>query len=174
MDLTQYSIPIQGKKLGTHQFDFHLDKEFFEHFDSSPVSDGDIDLTLHFDKRIDLFVLTFHFEGTLHTECDRCLAGIDLPVEGNDQLIVKFSLEEQAEEADVIYINPDAQKINVAKYIYEYVMLSMPMIKVYDCEEEEVPPCDLEMLQYLNAEAEDEQVKENPIWDELKKLKNDN
>jgi uncharacterized protein len=95
---------------------------------------------------------------------------------GDQTLMVKYSMEEEPEEAEVIYISPETQVLNVAKYIYEFICLAMPLIKVYDCENDENRVCNEEMLRYLNQEPEAEEEAEsgNPIWDELKKLNSDN
>lgn len=173
--LISYTLPVKGMGVGIHGFDFQIDHLFFEHFESSPIQEAEIDLHLDFDKRIDMYVLDFSFSGTVRTECDRCLAPIQLPLEGDEQLVVKFSHEPGDEEADIVYVSPDIEQFNVAQYIYEYIVLSLPMIKVYDCEDDDPLPCDEEMLNRL--EAEDEEVDEtpNPIWDELRKLTdNDN
>ena len=112
---------------------------------------------------------SLHFSGTVKADCDRCLAKIDLPLSDQQRLLVKFSVEQELEEAEVVYIHPETQQLNVSKYIYEFICLAMPMIKVYDCEEEENRPCNEEMLGYLDHE-EEEKTDSNPIWDELKKL----
>ncbi|MBK6949770.1 MAG: hypothetical protein IPH16_18380 [Haliscomenobacter sp.] len=49
--LVPYSLPIQGLNNGIHEYEFHIDREFFQHFENSPVVEGDIDLTLILDKR---------------------------------------------------------------------------------------------------------------------------
>ncbi len=177
--LIQYSLPVRGLRVGAHRFDFQIDNEFFLQFEDSPVKEGAVEMSLTLDKRPDMFVLEFDFEGIVQTDCDRCLAQINLPVKDTQQLIVKFSESEEAEDADVIYVHPEIQQLNVAKYIYEYIILAMPMIRVYDCENDPNRPCNQEMLQYLqngNAEAAPEITTEsNPIWEALKNLnKNDN
>lgn len=176
--LIEYSIPVKGLHTGAHTFRFRIDRSFFQHFEHSPVSDGDIDLSLSFDKRPDLFVLEFDFEGTVKTECDRCLATIDLPVSGHQRLLVKFSETEELEDAEVIYIHPDTQQLNVSKYVYEFIVLALPMIRVYDCENDENRQCNMEMLKYLEqnepSNGEDIEPEINPIWEQLKKSLNDN
>ena len=177
--LVEFSIPIKGLGDGVHRFDFHIDASFFKHFESAPVEEGDIDLTFLLDKRPSMYVLEFDFEGTVNTACDRCLAPIDLPISGHQRLLVKFSFEEEDEEADVVYISPETQKLDIAKYVYEFIVLAIPMIKVYDCQEEEDPPCNVEMLRYLegaeDAGPSEEEATENPIWEELRKqLSKDN
>ena len=178
--LITYSIPVKGLHNGIHQFEFQIDRLFFENFEHSPIAESDVQLKLEFDKRSDMYVLQFELEGTVRTQCDRCAADIDLPVSDSQRLLVKFSLEEEPEEAEVIFINPEAQQLNVAKYIYEFVCLAVPLFKVYDCENDDPRPCNEEALRYLSnggqtgEEAEEEEKEANPIWDELKKLSNNN
>ena len=170
--LIQYTIPVRGLGLGVHQFEFQIDHNFFQHFEQSPVQDGNIELKFTFDKRSDMFVLQFDFEGTVKTDCDRCLEAIDLPIKDNQQLLVKLSTEEQKEDADIVYVSPEISQLNVAKYAYEFICLSLPLIKVYDCENDENRACNPEMLNYLNNENKEgtPENEQNPIWEELKKF----
>lgn len=170
--LNQFTIPLEGLKDGMHQFDFQIDKEFFKHFEQSPIQEGNFDLKLFFDKRPDLLVLTFDFKGSFSTNCDRCLEAIQLPMKNNEQLLVKYA-ETPSEEAEVVYIERGTQQLNVAKYAYEFICLSIPMIKVYDCEEDENPPCNQAILDQLYKEEEIEEETKNPVWDALKDLKKD-
>lgn len=173
--LISFALPVKGLGIGIHRYDFRIDQLFFEHFESSPIQEAKIDLHLEFDKRIDMYVLDFKISGTVRTDCDRCLAAIDLPIASEQQLVVKFSHEPGDEEAEIVYVSPDIEQFNIAQYIYEYAVLSLPMIKVYDCEEDEPMPCDEKMLDRLEAEEEEEDATPNPIWDELRKLTdNDN
>ena len=167
--LNHFSIPILGLKDGVHPFKFLIDKDFFIHFEDSPIEEGNFEVNLSFDKRPDMIVLDFAFEGTVRTDCDRCLANINLPVTDEQQLIVKYGLVEK-EDADVLYLVRDTSELNVAKYIYEYICLAMPMIKVYDCENENPSVCNDEVTQYLDRET-DKPDSDNPIWDQLKNLK---
>ncbi len=171
--LSEYSIPISGLKNGLHSFDFQLDSGFFSHFPDSLIKEGNFKVRLNFDKRTDLYEMTFDYKGHFQTPCDRCLAAINLPIKGSNHLIIKFS-DEFKEEAEIIYVPPRTQQLNVAKYLYEFICLSIPLIKAYNCEEEEKKPCDKKMLAYLvqeNEEREDAPSKSNPLWDQLKDVK---
>ncbi len=174
--LNHFSIPIQGLKDGMHQFDFQVDKAFFAHFENSQIADGNFYVKLYFDKRPDMYVMTFSYEGSIQTACDRCLADIQLPLEGDNQLMVKFA-ETPSEEAEVIYILRGMNELNVAKYVYEFIALAVPILKVYDCENDEFLPCNEEMLDHLDKNGPQKQEDEdssNPIWDTLKNLDNTN
>lgn len=167
--LKQYTIPIEGLKDGMHQFDFQINKAFFKHFEESPVKDGNLKLKLLFEKRQDLSVFTFDFEGIIHTACDRCMESINLPLKGSEQLIVKYA-DQAREEAEVIYITHTATEINVAKFAYEFICLAIPMIKVYDCESKDPKPCNETVLDNLYKE-EDIEKNSNPVWEALKNFK---
>lgn len=176
--LVQFVIPVKGLGLGIHEYDFHIDRSFFEHFEEAPIQECDIDLTLVLDKRLDMYILDFDFDGVVDTHCDRCLAEIGLPLYGEAQLVVKFSSAEEMpeEEAELVYINPEATPtLDVSRYVYEFICLSMPIIKAYDCEDDDPRPCDDTMLAYLEQKEspkddEDDEPGANPLWDELKKL----
>ena len=171
--LVSYSLPIKGLQNGIHEFIFHVDGDFFGHFEHSPVQIADIELTLVLDKRPGMLTLEFDFSGTIDTECDRCLAPIHLPVSDCQVVMVKYSEEEEQEDADVIFIHPETTSLDVSGYVYEFIVLSIPMIKTYDCQEENPPVCDQEMLLLLeqgNEPLPEEEKEENPVWQKLKDL----
>ena len=173
--LVPFSIPVKGLRNGMHQFEFQVDSNFFSCFEASPIENGNIRIDLDFDKRPGLYVLEFKLEGTVKTECDRCLEQIDLPISGHQRLLVKFSEDAEKEEADVVYISMEDTMLNVAQFVYEYIILALPMVRVYDCENDENAKCNPEMLKYLEGEIENQQESApNPIWDALKDFNEDN
>lgn len=172
--LVSYSLPVKGLYNGIHEFVFRVDGEFFSHFEHSPIKTADIELTLVLEKHPGMMTMTFDFSGTIDTECDRCLAPIHLPIEDHQVVLVKYSEEEEQEDADVIFIHPETPQLDVSSFVYEFVVLSIPMIKIYDCEDEDPPVCDIEMLRLLEQGTEtsrrEEKNEENPVWQKLKDL----
>ena len=105
-------------------------------------------------------------------------------MEGQDQLIAKFSTEAEhlEEEGDLVYLNPDTSLFNVAPYAYEIVILALPMIRTFDCRAGEPSyPCDEKMLDRIDdsvedssdidASHDDEDANKPSPWDALKDLK---
>lgn len=164
-----YSIPIQGLKIGVHWFKYTLDSAFFRHFEDSPVENGVVEVTLQLDKRSDMLVLDFALEGYTDAECDRCTAAIHLPVRDERQLVVKYGDPEGEEEDEVVFISREAPEFNVARYLYEFVVLALPITNTYDCQSDPNPPCNFDVLKYLENGAGE--GKSNPVWDALKGLK---
>jgi uncharacterized protein len=164
-----YSIPIFGLKTGVHHYKFEIDGSFFANFEDSPVEEANIAVALQLDKRSDMLLLDFDLSGHVNAECDRCTAQVKLPLEEMRQLIVKYGEAEGEEEDEVVFIERDKTELNVAKYIYEFAVLGLPITNVYDCENDENPPCNFDVLQFLGKE--DDEDKPNSAWDALKDLK---
>ena len=168
-----YSLPIQGLKTGVHQFKFEIDSAFFAKFEDSPVQDGNIAAVVDLDKRPDMMLFNFQLEGFVKAECDRCTAMIDLPIEDERSLIVKFGeADMETEDEEVVILQRDAPDFNVAPYLYEFVVLALPITNTYDCENDPEPPCNFEVLKHLKAEPEEGQS--SSVWDSLRNLNNDN
>ncbi len=176
-ELTAYKLPLSGLSSGYHNFSYSVGDTFFSHFEDSPIEKGSFEMEVELDKRPDLLVLHFDFTGKAETECDRCLATIQLPLSGRNRLLVKYGEEDpEMEEEDVFYIPYGSTELDIAPFVYEFIALAMPMVKVYECEEEEEPVCDLEMLAYLDSEQaeEEEEPKNNPFSEALKNFGKDN
>lgn len=166
-----YSIPIQGLKVGIHHFKFEIDSAFFSHFEDSPVQEGAINFDLQLDRRSDMLIFDFELKGFVKAECDRCTATINLPLEDERQLIVKYGEAEEDDDDEVVFISREASEFNVAKYLYEFTVLALPITITYDCQNDPNPPCNFEVLKYLSNESEAQ--KPDSVWDALKDL-NDN
>jgi uncharacterized protein len=169
---TAYALPIQGLKNGIHTYQYVLDGSFFQHFEDSPISECEIEVGLELDKRSDMMVFHVDLVGWMSTSCDRCSAPIQMPIEDAHDLFVKYSEEKEEDDDEVIFIPRDAPSFNVAKYLYEFSVLSMPMTNVYDCENDDPRPCNMDVLKYLETKHEDDDdADQNSVWDALKDLK---
>ena len=177
-------LPVSGLGQGIYVYDLHIDDAFLASFPEAPLRHADVKLRLTADRQARQMTLDFQFSGTVKTDCDRCLAAVDFPVNGEEQLVVKYSTEAEQleEEGDLVYLHPEASVFNAAPYAYELVLLALPMIRVFDCRSGEPPyPCDEEMLDRIDASvdrledappADDGGDDDKPSpWDALKDLK---
>lgn len=176
-NLRIFDIPFVGLKLGTHAFNYQIDSTFFVHFEDAPIKESKLEVNLLFDKRREnFFELQFQIDGTVEAACDRCTAPIQLPIEDDYAMLVKFGNEEQVleaqEEVDIMYISNGDTIINVAHLVYEYIVLSIPIKKVHPEDEQGNSTCDKKMMDILNQHLlKDEEKKIDPRWEALKKLK---
>lgn len=164
--LDQFSIPVSGLGNGLHGYDFSIGKDFFQAFEESPIKEGSVNVHFDFDKREDMYVLLFSFGGKVQVTCDRCLDSFPLPIDDRQSLMVKFD-EEPWEDADVVFIQKGTPTLNVARYIYEFINLAVPMVKTHD---DAGDNCNPDMLKYLEekVEGEADEPTSNPFRDALK------
>ena len=75
--------------------------------------------------------MNFRIEGSVYVPCDRCLDDMELSIETQNRLVVKFG-KEYAEESDEIVVIPEAEgAINLAWFLYEFVVLAVPMKHIH-------------------------------------------
>lgn len=136
-------------------------------------------MQLLFEKQTSHMELSFTLDGHVEIECDRCTADMQYPIHNQFQLLVKFEGGEPDANADtdeVIFIPRSDSSINVAQYIYEYIHLSVPMVKNCDYLEERYKNCNQEVLKRLQGDEQEEEASEDDSiiderWAALKKLK---
>lgn len=185
--LERFSIPIQGMNVGVHEYQFSIDNEFFSHFESSLIKKGSYIVNVRIERKERMLVLNFEIEGSFNSNCDRCLAKIDIPSTIDYRVYLKYGIVENdfslKDVEDVIYISEEDYRYNLSNIIHQLISLSMPLSNTYDCENDKKPKCDFEMLKYLDGQneensngIEDENSKSNinPIWEKLKKDFNKN
>jgi len=170
--LRDYSIPFTGLKLGKHQFEYVINDAFFDEFEYSLVKKANLICRVEMEKQETMLILDFHIDGTIDTNCDRCLAQYPQPVDINEQQIAKFSDEAIDEDDEIIVLTKNDHEVNIAGLIYEYINVALPFITVC-IDEGNTPYCDKEMLDNLSKlSANTEQSGQaDPRWDALKKIK---
>jgi uncharacterized metal-binding protein YceD (DUF177 family) len=163
--LKEFVIPFVGLKEGTHDYAFDIDAKFFESFDNSEIIHADVHVDVSLEKQERMLIFRFGTKGTLTIPCDRCLGDLTLPVEGTDGLIVKFGQEWEEESDEIIIIPEKESHIDISTFIYEYIMLKLPLQKVHP---EGEGLCDPEVISKLN---DHHQAETDPRWAALKQLK---
>ena len=150
-DLVPFDIRLKGLKDGLHSFEFTIGTDFLPLFENSPEDNVSANVKVQLEKRPGLVTMEFQLTGKLHVPCDRCIADINIPLQSNYRLLVKTMEEpEEVDNEDVIVLHPETPVWNSASVIYENILLSIPVIKRYDCESELNPPCDKEMIRIIS------------------------
>ena len=170
-ELKAYRIAVKGLSIGIHLFQFEVDERFFACFEDAPLKDASFQVELTFDKRSNFYMLRFDIEGKMHTTCDRCMAEIDLPLRGQYDLVVRLEEEGDLDDPDVIYLDPAEDYLDISHVLYDFVNLTVPLHKTYDCQLEDPKPCDEEALKFLENQQAGEET-QNPFRDVLKEFGN--
>ncbi len=172
--LKQYEIEFKGLADGSHTFNYVIEKEFFNFCEYEGVNQAHVEVVLTMEKSERLLDLWFTFKGTIELPCDRCLEWVSVPIEGQNRLVVRIGSGETInEDEDFIELPEKAYKIDVSPYIYENMVLALPMQILHPDDEQGNSTCNPEMLQHLTVDNEKPNHDSNPLWDALKNVKLD-
>jgi uncharacterized metal-binding protein YceD (DUF177 family) len=165
-----YSIAFKGLSQGKHIFDYEIDDNFFAEFDGALVEKGKVKVRISLEKQSSLMILWFDLKGTVLVQCDRCLEMYDQPIKSNERIFVKFGEKEFRDGDDVIWVSINDYQLNVAQLIYEFICLAVPIKKIHPDDQNGNTTCDLEMIKKLDGYIIREDEENNPLWNGLKKL----
>lgn len=176
--LNEYLISFVGLKLGKHQFEYQINKAFFDHFEYDDFESADIKVDLVLEKKSLMLELHFKHKGSVHVPCDVTGEMFDLPVEGNLRVVVQFGDEFNNENEELLILPHGEHQLDVSQYIYEMIALSVPLRRVHPGVEDgtlqSVALDKLNELKVTEVEEEVEVEKEiDPRWDKLKQLLTD-
>jgi uncharacterized protein len=169
-----YTIGISGLREGRHTIDFEIDNKFFENFEESEIKEGSLFAIIELEKRsshIDLFI---RISGKVKVCCDRCLEMFFYPVESESRLLVKLGKKIEDNDPDIISLTTDDHELDLQQHFYEFIHLALPIKRVHPDDHYGNSTCDPVMLKKLKELIVEEENENDPRWDELKKLMNDN
>jgi uncharacterized protein len=169
-----YTIPLSGLKEGRHKIDFEIGNEFFELFEESEIREGTLIANIEMDKLSSHFDLTVRISGNVRICCDRCLEMFIHPVDCMNRLLVKSGGNIDDNDPDILSLDSDENELDMKQHIYEFIHLALPIRRVHPDDENGKSTCDPVMLKKLEEHLIEEDKKNDPRWDELKKLLNDN
>ncbi|MBK1441326.1 DUF177 domain-containing protein [Parapedobacter sp. ISTM3] len=171
--LKQYRIPFTGLSLGAHDFEFDVDKAFFDCYDYSIVKDGNLKVSVNLHKQESMMILQFHIVGTINLTCDVCLSSFPSKTVIDERLIVKFTDEDMTESTEeILVLAKHEHELDIAGLLYEYINVAVP--HYIKCSEQgDDITCDKAVLEKLNglAPEQHEEKQTDPRWDALKNIK---
>jgi len=121
--------------------------------------------------------LTFKASGSVNVNCDLTNEPYDQPIDGSLFLVIKFGEEFNDENEDLLILPHGEYEVNVQQYIYELIVLSIPLKRVHPGVEDGTLDSEvldkLEELSINNNENKNDEDEIDPRWDKLKNLLND-
>ena len=166
--LNDFAIPFKGLSLGNHSFDFDVNDTFFEHFEYSEIKKGKVSVEVSLERQERMLVFWFIIQGSVEVTCDRCLDVFDHPINGREQLIVKFGHERMEESDDVLVIPHTDYQIDLATIIYEFINLLLPIRHVHPMNKDGEYACDPDVTKFITETPAHEET--DPRWDALRSL----
>lgn len=187
-----FKLPLKSLGTGTHNFEYHLDKQFFANMENSDIHGADLDVKLTVVYNGEFYDLDFVITGEVTLICDRCLDDLHYPIEAAYHIVVKYGEDYNDDNDEVLEIPVGDAYLNVAYMIYDTVVLAIPIKHVHP-----QGKCNRQMSAMLkkhrattgdeDAELENELIDEidsiddsapaeapaDPRWDALRKLSGD-
>ncbi len=181
-----YKLPLKSLTEGeSHEFDYTLGNQFFTDIDGSEFNQGDVEVMLDIKRTGSTFELQFDIVGSVKVPCDRCLENMEIEIDAEEMIYVKFGREFNDEDDSVIIVPEEEGELNIAWLMYEFIALSIPLKHTHPLGE-----CNPEMSSVLSQHvahdpdeiySDDDQetttketTETDPRWDKLKKLIDNN
>ncbi|MGA0556955.1 YceD family protein [Larkinella sp. VNQ87] len=178
-ELQKYTITISSLENKSYEFDFESGDAFFEAMEQDLIQRGSFKTQLVLTKSSSMIQLNFHIRGTVELTCDRSLELFDEPFDIREQLFLKYADRTEELTDEIELIQWDTQQINVARYLFDFIVLSLPMKKLHPRfrDEEAGESDDQEGKVVYRSEPSEPDAEEgeppiDPRWDLLRKLTN--
>ncbi len=170
--MKEFNIAYKGLAEGLHCFEWTLDDRFFAAFEGSEIHGGNVNVRLELEKSVAGLGLDFDMEGHVRVECDRCAEECEVPVKWEGGFRVRFGDEKVDFDGELMWLGHGEGEFNVAQYIYESVLLALPLKKVHtDCAPAGVKFISEEEFERAEKGSEMQKMADNPEWQKLKELK---
>jgi len=172
-----FEIAFVGLKPGIHEFNYELDDQFFKEKGAEDLTNAKANIKLLFEKNNGFMLLKFEVGGKTDVTCDRCGNPLKIDLWDEFKMLIKLvdnadEMNEQEEDPDVFYLSRTESHMDVSNWLYEFVLLSVPMQRMCAKEELGGPQCNTEVLEKLKEmEARTMENNANTIWKGLDKFK---
>lgn len=134
------------------------------------IENGDAIINVELNKTSSFIEMEFNIKGTVQLVCDRSLEVFSEEVENNHKMLFKYGDHDEELSDEIVLIDRDTQRINIAHYIYEFMSLDIPMKKIHPKYRDEAD----EGIVFSSDDNEEEIENNDPRWDKLKGLLNKN
>lgn len=171
----EYEIAWQGLKTGIHTIQYDIDDKFMQGREADEgLKDWQVRVTLTFDKKTNFFLLHFDIDGQVTVPCDRCGDDFNLRLWDEFDLVMKLAgedAEEIEDDDEVVFIPRSETVIDISPWLYEFIMLSVPLQRIHPDNPDGTPGCNPKALQLLNKLSEPDEAPKNDLWKGLEALK---
>jgi uncharacterized metal-binding protein YceD (DUF177 family) len=173
----EYLIPFIGLKIGKHQFDYQINKKFFDEFDFDEFESCDIKVNVAFEKKATMLELNFKHIGTVNVTCDVSGEQFDLPIKSKIRLVVQFGDVFNNDNEELLILPLGEHQLDIKQYIYEMIALSIPLKRVHPGVKDGTLKSEaldkLKSSLVAEKKAVIKQADIDPRWDKLKQLLTD-
>ncbi len=171
MKAKNYVVSFRGLKEGVHNFNYKINNQFFEVYPVEEIQNADLLIDLQLIKKSTLLDLHFKVTGKVQLQCDVSNELFWQPITGTLNLVVKFGQEYNDEFLDILIVPHETYQIDVSQYIYEMIVLAIPIKKVHPgIEDGTLQSPVLDKLKEIQIKENKNNSSIDPRWEKLKEL----
>jgi uncharacterized metal-binding protein YceD (DUF177 family) len=163
----EYILEFPKLRSGLNAFQYSLNDAFLSGFDSKDNFQSTVVADLKLIKTETMYDLRFLLKGTVSLTCDICLDAFVYDINNDFHLLMKISETENYSDDEIIYITQGLIEYDLKQYLYECLILSIPLKKVCALSNNS-KKCNTEVTKRLE-DAKPVQT-EDPRWDKLKEI----
>ncbi|GAA4443041.1 DUF177 domain-containing protein [Ravibacter arvi] len=130
-ELKKYNIDIVGLAEREHVFHYTSGDGFFQEFEQDLIEKGRFEADLVLQKSSTMIRLDFKISGVVGQVCDRTLEPYDEHFETENRIFLKFGDRDEELTDEIEMIQRNTARINVARYVYDFIALALPVKKLH-------------------------------------------
>ena len=129
--ISDYDIVFSGLKEGEHEYSYKIRDTFLKNFGFNELSQVNIKIKSIFIKKNTLMELYISGKGSYILPCDISNELFPYQVDSELNFIIKFGDEYNDDNDQYVIIPHNSYKFNIAKSIYEMIVLSIPQKRIH-------------------------------------------
>ncbi len=152
MNNSKIIISYKGLPNGFQDYCFKIGNDFFSELEYSLIEHGELLVNVKMEKRDKIFYIDINVEGKVEVQCDRCLDLFFIPINYEGKVIAGEEIEENDEDKeDRVSVNIARMEIDLTHYIYESIILSIPIQCIHPDDNKGDSTCNKEMMKLLKT-----------------------
>ena len=168
---SKFILKFAGLKEGKHKFDYEADNSFFKIYDYREFNDANIKFNIDFIKKPTVLELQIIGDGVVNINCTLSNEPFDYNLKTRFKLIVKFGEYYDDSNDELLILPQGSHSINLDQFLYEMVVLSMPIRNVHPGVEDGSIKSDV-INRLKDFDINNEKSSNfDPRWNKLKELK---
>ena len=128
---SNYDILFSGLKEGEHKYNYKIGDTFLKNFGFNELSQVNIKVNSIFIKKNTLMELHLSGKGSYILTCDISNELFPYHVDSQLNFIIKFGEKYNDDNDQYVIIPHNSYKFNIAKSIYEMIVLSIPQKRIH-------------------------------------------
>lgn len=147
--MKRYIIDAQTLQQQSFEFDLEVGMELFETMEVADISGADYKFRVVGTRlTTNKLEIEIEGEGSVVTQCDRCLDDVTIDAEAAGVMVVYFGDEAVPFDGEEVTLQR-GDELSIAQFVYDSIMLDLPIIRAHDPKD-----CNPEMLARISGVTE--------------------